>query len=159
MNTLACQPIRIHPAHLVENTICRLRGGKVNEILLRMRFSGFFADFRYSRRVNYGYAMICNYSPAGNVPGQPVNQFGKPCSSCPDDRPSCSRVMTGLCGRGKQQQLYYTFIAQLTRDYCFFRAYFVKFPTGSRCWIRTTSTSSGGFALSLSLGAWESPYF
>lgn len=44
--------------------------------------------------------MACNYFPKGNIIGQPVNKLGDPCTSCEEDRASCSRIFKGLCGLG-----------------------------------------------------------
>lgn len=58
-------------------------------------------------RVNKRYAMMCNYSPAGNVLGEPVFVSGTPCSNCEVDRASCSRVFLGLCGLGTDLKEFY----------------------------------------------------
>lgn len=64
----------------------------------------------YYRRINVcfqnfrmfgGLFLVCNYSPEGNVIGQPVFKTGPACTDCDLDRPACSRVFKGLCGNGK----------------------------------------------------------
>lgn len=41
------------------------------------------------------YRLVCNYYPAGNVPGEPVYEQGKPCSKCPNAK--CSGKYPALC--------------------------------------------------------------
>lgn len=50
-----------------------------------------------------GYVMVCNYSPKGNIIGEPVYKVGEPCTDCTLDRPFCSRTFDGLCGKGMNQ--------------------------------------------------------
>lgn len=47
--------------------------------------------------------MVCNFSPAGNVPGQPVNKFGAvTCKDCDEVWQAClDDENDGLCGRGE----------------------------------------------------------
>jgi len=41
----------------------------------------------------YKFIAICNYFPAGNIPGQEVYKQGVQCSQCT----TCSTVFKGLC--------------------------------------------------------------
>lgn len=50
------------------------------------------------RSVHNGKALvICNYAPAGNIPGKAMWIKGKPCSNCLKND-TCGRVLKGLCG-------------------------------------------------------------
>lgn len=40
--------------------------------------------------------MVCNYGPAGNIPGEVVYKDGEPCSECPEGT-ECSTQYIGLC--------------------------------------------------------------
>lgn len=57
--------------------------------------------FAFAYSLDKGYVMACNYYPRGNLVGRPVNKLGESCTNCDDDRASCSRIFTGLCGLGK----------------------------------------------------------
>lgn len=51
-----------------------------------------------------GFLATCYYHPKGNIPNEAVFMRGlseeEICSNCEDNRSSCSRILTGLCGLG-----------------------------------------------------------
>ncbi|XP_045460739.1 venom allergen 3-like [Harmonia axyridis] len=48
--------------------------------------------------VVYKEILVCNYGPAGNIPGQPVYAKGTPCSACPAGT-ECEAEYPSLCAR------------------------------------------------------------
>ena len=48
----------------------------------------------YSYELSREQILICNYGPAGNVPGEPLYKIGEPCSNCPSDTSTC---VNGIC--------------------------------------------------------------